>query len=241
MISPAALAATIDHTLLKADAGEADVRKAVAEALEFGFASVCVNPAWVDLVSELLHEAASRAGRAGVATCGCVGFPLGANRTTTKAIEAASCVKDGAQEIDMVMFLPALLADDIYRARADVLEVVRAARAVWPGAIVKVILETAVLTPQQIAVGCKAAREGGADFVKTSTGFHPAGGATTQAVRLLKEHGGGLKVKASGGIRDTATAVAMLEAGADRLGCSASVAIVRGLVKYQETSPPRQP
>ncbi len=228
MITAAALAAKIDHTVLKAEAGEADVRKIVAEALRFRFASVCVNPAWVDMVSDLLHAGSGTDG-APVATCGCVGFPLGANRTTIKAVEAASCVKDGAQEIDMVIFLPALLAGDLPRAKEDVLEVVRAARAVWPAVLVKVILETAVLTPEQIALGCQAAREGGADFVKTCTGFHPAGGATVDAVRLLKKHAGGMQVKAAGGIRDAATALAMVEAGADRLGCSASVAIVQGL------------
>ena len=128
----------------------------------------------------------------------------------------------------MVIALPALLAGNLAAARADVLEVVKAARAVWKKTVVKVILETAVLSEEQIALGCQAAREGGADFVKTSTGFHPKGGATVQSVALLKQYGGGLKVKAAGGIRDLATAQAMLKAGADRLGCSASVAIVTG-------------
>ena len=228
-LAPAELARMIDHTILKAEATEAEVRKIVAEAAAHRFASVCVNPRWASLVSELLHAAKvdDPADRP-VATCACVGFPLGANRTSTKAIEAASCVKDGAGEVDMVIALPALIAGDLAYARADVAEVVKAARAVWKSAVVKVILETAALTEEQVALGCQAAREGGADFVKTSTGFHPKGGATVETVGWLKKYAPGLKVKAAGGIRDYATALTMVAAGADRLGCSASVAIVAG-------------
>ncbi len=228
------LAQMIDHTILKAEATEADVRQVVAEAITYKFASVCVNPCWVNLVSDLLHEAGlddPEKTATPVFTCGCVGFPLGANRTTIKANEAASCVKDGAGEIDMVIAIPALLAGDLAAARTDVLEVVKAARAVWKNTVIKVILETAVLNEEQIALGCQAAREGGADFVKTSTGFHPKGGATVQSVALLKKYSGGLKVKAAGGIRDLATAQAMISAGADRLGCSASVAIVTSAMR----------
>lgn len=226
------LARMIDHTILKAEATEADVRKVVAEAIEQKFASVCVNGRWANLVSDLLHEAGlgdpQKAGDNWVKTCVVVGFPLGANRSTIKAIEASSAVKDGAQEIDMVIDLNALLAGDGDYARQDVFEVVRAARATWRHTVVKVILETAALTEEQVALGCKAAQEGGADFVKTSTGFHPKGGATAQTVAWLKKYSNGLKVKASGGIRDFAGAQTMVAAGADRLGCSASVAIVSG-------------
>lgn len=228
-MSNTTLARMIDHTILKAEATEADVRAIVAEAIAHKFASVCVNPCWANLVSDLLHAAGlDDVGKTPtpVHTCACVGFPLGANRTTIKAVEAGNCVKDGAQEIDMVIAIPTLLAGDLAAARHDVLEVVRAARAVWAQTVVKVILETAVLNEEQIALGCQAAREGGADFVKTSTGFHPKGGATVQSVALLKKYAGGLKVKAAGGIRDLATARAMVAAGADRLGCSASVAII---------------
>ena len=126
----------------------------------------------------------------------------------------------------MVISLPSLLHGRLEEARGDVFEVVRIARAVHRSTLVKVILETAALSEEQVALGCQAALEGGADFVKTSTGFHPKGGATVEAVSWLKKYGGGLKVKASGGIRDAAGARAMLAAGADRLGCSASVAIV---------------
>jgi deoxyribose-phosphate aldolase len=223
------LARKIDHTILKAEATEAEVRKVVAEALEHRFASVCINPRWLPLVRGLLAEAQPDVPLAdAVLACACVGFPLGANRTMIKAIEASSCAKDGAQEIDMVISLPSLIAGNLDEARADVMEVVKAARGVWPQIVVKVILETAALTEEQIALGCRASREGGADFVKTSTGFHPKGGATVETVALLKKYSGGLRVKAAGGIRDLATANKMIAAGADRLGCSASVAIVQG-------------
>lgn len=226
------LARVIDHTLLKAEATEADVRQVVAEAVEHRFASVCVHPRWTDLVAKLL-EAAQVADEMQtdrpVKTCAVVGFPMGANTTSVKAIEAAACVKAGAQEVDMVISLASLLENDLDYARHDVFEVVRAARAAWRHAIVKVILETALLNEEQIALGCRAVREGGADYVKTSTGLHPCGGATLQAVRWLRQYAGDeVKVKAAGGIRDYQTAVAMLEAGADRIGCSASVAVIRG-------------
>jgi deoxyribose-phosphate aldolase len=230
------LARMIDHTILKAEATEAEVRKIVEEAIEHRFASVCVNGRWVNFVSDLLHQAgvgdASKTDKP-VLTCAVVGFPLGANRSTIKAIEASSCVKDGAQEIDMVVSLPDVMAGNGAGAdyvRQDIFEVVRAARAVWKTTTVKVILETAALNEEQVALACTAAAQAGADFVKTSTGFHPKGGATVQSVQWLKKYGGGagLKVKASGGIRDFATAQQMVAAGADRLGCSASVAIISG-------------
>jgi deoxyribose-phosphate aldolase len=225
---PGALARKIDHTLLKAEATEAEIRQLVSEAVAHRFASVCVNGRWVNLVSDLLHEAGADEGEQAVATYAVVGFPLGASKGTIKAIEASSAVKDGAREIDMVISVGSLLAEDLEEARREVYEVVRGARAVWRGTIVKVILETAALNEAQTALGCRAAREGGADFVKTSTGFHPRGGATVETVGWLKKHAGGLLVKASGGIRDLATAQQMIAAGADRLGCSASVAIVTG-------------
>ena len=158
-----------------------------------------------------------------------VGFPFGAQRSSVKAFEAETCVKHGADEIDMVIWIPALVSGNLDVVRQDVRAVVAGAKAVSEKTIVKVILETALLNESQIAIGCQAASEGGADFVKTSTGFHPAGGATAQAVRWLKQYSCGLRVKASGGIRDLATAQAMLDAGADRLGCSASVAIINEL------------
>ncbi|MCL2640768.1 MAG: deoxyribose-phosphate aldolase, partial [Phycisphaerales bacterium] len=218
------LARMIDHTILKADATEAEVRRVVQDAIDHRFASVCVNGRWAKLVSDLLHQAGANDPKktdAPVLTCVVVGFPLGANRSDIKALEAAAAAKDGAQEIDMVVSLPDLLVGNTEYVHRDIAEVIRAARNVRQSTVIKVILETAILTEEQIALGCTIAAEAGADFVKTSTGFHPKGGATVQAVQWLKKYGGerGLKVKASGGIRDFATAQQMLNAGADRLGC----------------------
>jgi|GEM_PF-196689 len=227
---PGQLAERIDHTLLKAEVTAADIRELATQAFEHRFAAVCVNPRWVSLASDSLAELAARHHVSETdlpAVAGCVGFPLGASRTIIKAVEATNCVKDGGNEIDMVIFLPLLLEGNLADARAEVMEVVRSARSVWSKTIVKVILETAILNEQQIAVGCEAAISGGADFVKTSTGFHPAGGATVEAVRLLKKHAGPLKVKASGGIRTATDAAKMFAAGADRIGCSASLEIMR--------------
>ena len=224
------LAARIDHTLLKAEATRPEVHKLVAEATEHGFASVCVNGVFAADVAKALRASG------GVKTCIVAGFPLGANKSTIKAIEATSAVKDGAEEIDFVAHLPYLLAKNFDAAKAEFMEIVRAARAANPKVIVKVILETAALMKDasgveaeaRIELACRAARESGCDFVKTSTGFHPAGGATVEAVRLMKKHSGGLYVKASGSIRTHDDAMKMIDAGADRLGCSASVAIVTG-------------
>jgi deoxyribose-phosphate aldolase len=221
------IAGRIDHTILSAEAARPRVHKVVAEALERGFAAVCVNGVYVQDVATALRGSH-------VKTCAVVGFPLGANKATIKAIEATAAVKDGADEIDFVAHLPYLLERNPPAIKAEFFEIVRAARAVKPAVIVKAIVETAVLMKDvgaaeaeaRIETACRAARETGCDFVKTSTGFHPAGGATAEAVCLLKKHSGGLYVKASGGIRTYEDAIAMLDAGADRLGCSASVAIV---------------
>lgn len=223
------LAAHIDHTLLKADATWEQVHEIVAQARHYGFASVCVNGVWTARVAQALAGSP-------VKTCVVVGFPLGANKATIKAIEATAAVKDGAQEIDFVANLALLQACDLAALKNEFMEIVRAARAVSPAVVVKVILETAFLmkdvTPDvaegRIETACRAARESGCDFVKTSTGFHPAGGASEEAVRLLKKHSGGLAVKASGGIRSYQDAIKMMNAGADRLGCSSGVEIVKG-------------
>lgn len=232
-MTPTQLARVIDHTILKAEATEADVRAVTAEAIAHHFASVCVNGRWVRMVRGMLAAAGLEQT---VLTCACVGFPLGAAVSAIKAAEAARAVADGAQEIDMVSAVPALLQGCLEEAQADIAAVVTAARDARPGTVVKVILETALLNEPQIALGCRAARAAGADFVKTSTGFHPRGGATTAAVTLLKRYAEGLKVKAAGGIRDLATANAMLAAGADRLGCSASVSILASSQKPEVTS-----
>ena len=224
-MTAAELAGKIDHTLLTPETTPAEVERLVAEGAEHGFASVCVAPAHV--------VTATRAAAGRVKVCGVVGFPHGNSRATVKAIEATAAAKDGAAEIDMVAFLPNLLAQDVAATLAEVREVVAAVRAVRPDIVVKVIVESAVLMRQdgeaRISAACEAVRRGGADFIKTSTGFHPAGGASADAVRLMRRHAGGLRVKASGGIRDLATAQKMLAAGADRLGMSAGVQVLAEL------------
>lgn len=220
------LASRIDHTLLKPEATGRDIHRLVAEATEHAFAAVCVNGAFVAPVAKQLRGTAVR-------TCGVVSFPLGAGKPTIKAIEATAAVKDGADEIDVVAHLPALLRADHGATKAELIEIVRAARATNPRVVIKAIIESALLLAdvsategeRRIEAACRAARESGCDFVKTSTGFHPAGGATIKAVQLLKKHSGGLYVKAAGGIRSYDDARSMIDAGADRIGCSASIAI----------------
>ena len=223
------IAAQIDHTILKAEATPAQVDRVIDEALEHGFASVCVNGCYIKHVSGRLAGSSVKA-------CAVAGFPLGAMKPMVKAIEATSLVKDGADEVDFVAHLPTLLVADVEAARAEFAELVKAARSVLPGVVVKVIIESAALmqdaddatAEKRIAAACEAARASGCDFVKTSTGFHGAGGASIAAVKLMKKHAGPLKVKASGGIRSLDDAKAMIDAGADRLGCSSGVAIAQG-------------
>lgn len=213
------LAALIDHTILKAEATEADVVRVCDEAREFGCAAVCVNGAFVPRVVRELHGTAVRA-------CAVAGFPLGAMATRAKADEARRAVADGADEIDMVLALGRFLGGDVRAAADDV----AAVRAACPGASLKVILESAVLPGERLAAAARIAVDAGADLVKTSTGFHPAGGASVEAVRALRAVvGDDAGVKASGGIRDTATALAMVDAGARRLGLSGTRAVLDGL------------
>jgi deoxyribose-phosphate aldolase len=231
-MTAAELASRIDHTILKPEATSAEVHRVATEAMQLGCAAVCVAPVWVGRVATML-----RGQPVATAVCAVVGFPQGANKATVKAIEATSTIKDGADEIDVVAHLPHLLNQDVDAIKAELLEINRAARTTRRDVVIKVIVESALLFkalgPQRghtaLATACRAAREAGADFVKTSTGFHPAGGATVEAVRILKQHAEGLGVKAAGGIRDLATARAMLDAGADRLGMSATVAVLEEL------------
>ncbi|MEM9348262.1 MAG: deoxyribose-phosphate aldolase [Planctomycetota bacterium] len=223
------IASMIDHTILKAEATRDDVMRLCDEALEHGFASICVNGVFVPDVREKLAGSSVKA-------CAVAGFPLGAMKPMVKAIEATSLVKDGADEVDFVAHLPTLLACDAEAARAEYAELAKAARSVLPGVVIKVIIESAALMKDaddalcenRIATACEAAQAAGIDFVKTSTGFHPTGGASVEAVKLMKKHAGPMKVKASGGIRTLDDAKAMIDAGADRLGCSAGVQIVSG-------------
>lgn len=221
------LAEWIDHTVLRPEAGLDDVRRAAAEAREHGFAALCVHGCYAEAAAVLMRGS-------DIPVCAVVGFPLGAMKATVKSIEAVAAVKDGAAEIDLVAHLPHLLGRDLPAARNEVVQMVRAARAVSPAVIVKLIIESAMLMQNvsadeaeaRIATACQVAQQTGCDFVKTSTGFHPTGGATVEAVRLMKKHAGDLRVKASGGIGNRAQALALLDAGADRLGCSRSVQIV---------------
>lgn len=223
------LAGKIDHTLLKPEAGRPEIHRVVAEAIEHGFASVCVNGAFVADVAKMLHGEP-------VKTCVVVGFPLGACEVAMKAEEAATAVRRGAEEIDFVAHLPFLLSGHEQAAYDEWRVVVKAARAVDPRVCVKVIIESALLMhgvseaagASRIQAACRAAARSGCDFVKTSTGFHAAGGATVEAVRMMKAHAGRMQVKASGGIRTRADADRMIAAGADRLGVSSGIAIVRG-------------
>ncbi len=220
------LAALVDHTLLKPEATDADVVALVAEATELGVYAVCVSPSMVPIA----FQASGAAGAGGVRVAAVAGFPSGKHLSSVKALEAARAVASGASEIDMVIDVGAALAGDIDAVRCDI-EAVRAAAA---GAVLKVIVESAVLLGHKssgaLADVCRAAEDAGADFVKTSTGFHPAGGASVGAVTLMAETvGGRLGVKASGGIRTAADAVAMLRAGATRLGLSGTRAVLDGL------------
>ena len=209
------IASMIDHTLLKPEATPAQIEKLCAEAAEYHFASVCVNPVYIPLAARLLKGS-------GVKVCCVVGFPLGAITPEQKAAEAASCAAMGAEELDMVIHVGAAKAGDWALVQRDIEGVVKAA----VGHTVKVIIETCLLTDEEKVKACEAAKAAGAHFVKTSTGFS-TGGATTHDIALMRKTvGPEMGVKASGGIRDYETAMAMIEAGANRIGASAGIAIV---------------
>jgi len=224
-MTPQELARLIDHTALKPDTTEARIRTLCEEARRYGFAAVCVNPCYVPLASELLRGSE-------VAVCTVVGFPLGANRTAIKAAEAEQAIRDGAAELDMVQNIGLLKSGRLREVLEDIRAVVEVARAARPPAgrdriLVKVILETALLTDAEKETACRLALEAGADFVKTSTGF-AGGGATVEDVALMRRVvGDRMGVKASGGIRTRAQAEALVAAGASRLGTSAGVALVQ--------------
>ena len=215
---PRDIARRIDHTLLKPEAGREQIEALCREAREHGFATVCINPTWVALCADLLRGSET-------AVCTVVGFPLGATLADVKAYEAARAVELGACEVDMVMNVGALKSRDYRLAERDIAGVVAASRA--GGALVKVIIEAALLTDDEKVKACVIARAAGADFVKTSTGFGP-GGATAADVALMRRVvGPDMGVKAAGGVRDLKSAQAMLEAGADRIGASVGVKIVQ--------------
>lgn len=212
------IATKIDHTLLKPDATETEINKICQEAIDYSFASVCVNPTWV-------NHCANKLKNSSVNVCTVIGFPLGAATTTTKAFEAQNAIENGATELDMVLNIGALKDKDFQKVREDIATVVATAK---DNAIVKVIIETALLTKEEKITACTLAKEAGAHFVKTSTGFS-GGGATVADVKLMSTTvGPSVGVKASGGIRTAKDAQKMLEAGATRIGASSSVAIIKG-------------
>ena len=218
-MTPQQLAAMIDHTLLRPEATCPQIDRLCAQALNHGFCAVCVNPVYVS-------QAVRRLTGSPVVVASVAGFPLGANTTAAKIEDARQAIDAGAREIDMVLQLGALIAGEKNRVRDDIAAVAEVVRAASPDHVLKVILETAALSPELIALGCRCCAEAQVDFIKTSSGFHPAGGATEQAVRTLKKLATPIKIKAAGGIGDLKTALSMIEAGADRLGMSASVDVI---------------
>lgn len=224
---PIDLAAYIDHTVLKPDTTADQIDQLCAEADEYHFASVCVNPAWV-------KRAATNLRGSDVKVCSVVGFPFGATTAEIKAMEARRAIRDGAQEVDMVINIGALKSGDHQTVRIDIEKVVEAAHEA--GAIVKVILETSLLTDEEKVIASNLAREAKADYVKTSTGF-AGGGATVHDVALMRETvGPDMGVKASGGVRTASDVEDMIAAGATRIGASAGVEIVGGGL---DAGPPR--
>ncbi len=214
-ITQGALAAMIDHTLLKPEATKAEIEKLCREAARHNFATVCVQPYRVNLAANILHES-------GVKVCTVIGFPLGANSTAVKAMEVIRAAADGAREFDMVINIGALKDRNVGDVEADIRAVVKAAQ----GNAVKVILETCLLTDEEIVLGCQLSEAAGASFVKTSTGFSKDGATREHVLLMRKTVGDRLGVKASGGIRDRKTLIQLLKAGATRIGTSSSVMLL---------------
>jgi deoxyribose-phosphate aldolase len=229
------VASTIDHTALKPETGEAGIRQLCAEARDYGFASVCINPIWVALAADLLADSAAK-------VCTVIGFPLGATLTAVKAYETAETIRAGAHEVDMVINVGWLKDGRHADVEADIAAVVEAARRTaqesgLPSVTVKVIIETALLTDAEKRKACELVVAAGADYVKTSTGFS-GGGATVEDVALMREVvGARMGVKAAGGIRTAADAAAMLAAGATRLGASAGVQILQDVAGRAGATP----
>lgn len=218
------IAKMIDHTLLKADATKEQVKTLCEEAKEYSFASVCVNPTWVQYASELLAGTE-------VKVCTVIGFPLGATTSATKAFETVNAIENGATEVDMVINIGALKDKNFDLVKEDIKAVVDAAKG---KALTKVIIETSLLTDEEKEKACVLAVEAGTDFVKTSTGFS-TGGATVEDIALMRKTvGPEIGVKASGGVRSSEDTEKMIEAGATRIGASSGVAIVNGLTSNSD-------
>lgn len=212
------IAGMIDHTALKAETSKEQIKKLCEEAKEYKFASVCVNPTWVQTAAQFLKGT-------DVLVCTVIGFPLGANTSETKAFETADAIQKGATEVDMVINIGALKDKNDELVEQDIRAVVKAAAG---KATVKVIIETSLLTDEEKVRACRLAVKAGADFVKTSTGFS-TGGATVEDIRLMRETvGPTIGVKASGGVRDAKGAAQLISAGATRIGASSGIAIING-------------
>lgn len=212
------IAGMIDHTILKPEATEKEIKVLCKEAIEYNFASVCVNPSMVSLAANIVEGSP-------VKVCTVIGFPLGATTTAVKTFETEETIKAGATEVDMVINVGKLKERDLEYVKNDIKAVVEAARG---KALTKVIIETCLLTDEEKVIACQLSREAGADFVKTSTGFS-TGGATAADIKLMRDIvGSEMGVKASGGIRSREDALVMIEKGATRIGASASIAICEG-------------
>lgn len=221
---PQNVAAMIDHTLLKADAKKEQIEVLCQEAKEYSFASVCVNPTWVNYASQLLNGSS-------VKVCTVIGFPLGANTPETKAFETKNAIENGATEVDMVINIGALKDGNDSLVEQDIRAVVDAAQG---KALTKVIIETSLLSDEEKVRACQLAVKAGANFVKTSTGFS-TGGATVEDIALMRKTvGPEIGVKASGGVRSANDAKSLIEAGATRIGASSGVAIVNGLTSTSD-------
>ena len=215
------LAAYIDHTILKSTAVRSDIEKLCGEAVEYGFCCVCVQPRWVSVAADILSGT-------NVKIVSVAGFPFGAEIPAIKAAQAKEVIMAGADEVDMVADLAAIIEGDRARLIDDIQAVLRVCKSFKPAVMVKVIIEAAALTNEQIVFACETAQALGVDFVKTSTGYNASGGATVEDVALMVQSAPNCRVKASGGIRTAEDAIAMIQAGASRIGTSASVAIVEG-------------
>lgn len=213
------LAAVMDHTLLVPTATKKDIENHCDQAVEYGFYAVCINSRWVDLAADRLKGT-------GVKVTAVIDFPFGASSTDVKVAHARQAVFDGADEIDMVADLAALVEGDSRYILAQLRSVLKVCRAIRPAVVLKVIIETAALTVEQKRFACRVAQMAEVDFLKTSTGLHPSGGATVEDITLLKTEAPRCKIKASGGIDNLQKAIAMLQAGADRIGTSHAIDII---------------
>jgi deoxyribose-phosphate aldolase len=216
------LAGVIDHTLLDATATKEKIEQLCQEAKNYGFHTVCVNGRWIPLVAEQLHNTKVKVG-------GVVSLPLGAETTKIKVAQAKEAIFAGADEIDMVADLASIIAGDTKYLQAQLNAVLKVCRSMRPAVVLKVIIESAALNNDQKIFACQVAEKCGVDFIKTSTGLHPAGGATVEDVKLMKETAPNCKIKAAGGIRTAKQVLEMLAAGAERIGTSSGVKIINEL------------